>query len=428
MEQKIKPASGLKGTLYLPPDKSIAHRSAMFAALAETDSVIKHYSEAADPQSTLSCLQQLGVSIEKHGSAVTVHGVGRNGFQTPTEPLDCGNSGTTMRLLSGIVAGAGIEATLIGDASLSRRTMKRILNPLRMMGAKIEAREDNYAPIHFLKHDGLKSVTYELPVASAQLKSCVLLAGLFASEVTTVIEKIQSRNHTEVLLGLPVRNENGLIYVSSSREIEIPNQDYTVPSDFSAATFWLVAGSIIPNSHILLPNTGLNPTRIAALHILKRMGASIQCDDQRLQGREEVSDIVVKTAKLKATDINPEEVPNCIDEIPILCVAMAFADGTSTITGAEELRHKECDRLKATAELLAKAGVDFEERRDGFTIHGNPDLKPEGNDFHSYDDHRIAMSAAVMALKCSTESKIINAESSRISYPEFWNDLTKLMS
>ncbi len=271
-------------------------------------------------------------------------------------------------------------------------------------------------------------MTYELPVASAQLKSCVLLAGLFASEETTVIEKIPSRNHTEVLLGLPVRKENGLIYVNSSRKIELPGQDYTVPSDFSAATFWLVAGSIVSNSHILMPNTGLNPTRIAALHILKHMGANIQCDDQRLQGREEVADIVVKTAKLKGTDIHREEVPNCIDEIPILCVAMAFAEGTSTITGAEELRHKECDRLKAMAELLAKAGVDFEEHPDGFTIHGNPDLKPEGNDFHSYDDHRIAMSAAVMALKCSTESKIINAESSRISYPDFWNDLTKLMS
>lgn len=428
MEQKVKPASGLKGTLYLPPDKSIAHRSAMFAALAETDSVIKNYSEAADPQSTLSCLQQLGVSIEKHGSTITVHGVGRNGFETPKESLDCGNSGTTMRLLSGIIAGAGLEVTLVGDESLSRRTMKRIISPLRMMGAKIEARDDNYAPLHFKRHDGLKAMTYELPVASAQLKSCVVLAGLFAEQETTVIEKIPSRNHTEVLLGLPARTENGFIYVSSSREIKIPAQDYTVPSDFSAATFWLVAGSIVPNSHILMPNAGLNPTRIAALHILKRMGANIQCDDQRLQGREEVADLVVKTATLKATDINPEEVPNCIDEIPILCVAMAFAEGTSTITGAKELRHKECDRLKAMAELMTKAGVEFEEHPDGFTIHGNPGLQPEGNDFHSFDDHRIAMSAAVMALKCTSESKIINAESSRISYPDFWNDLTKLMS
>lgn len=428
MEQTVKPASGLNGILNLPPDKSIAHRSAMFAALAEKKSVIKNYSGAADPQSTLSCLKQLGVPIEQDGSTVIIQGVGRDGFSRPTEPLDCGNSGTTMRLLSGIVAGAGMEATLIGDASLGRRTMKRIIQPLRMMGARIEARDDNYAPLKFLGNKGIKAMSYELPVASAQLKSCVLLAGLFAREKTTVIEKTPSRNHTEVLLGLPVRKENGRIYVNSSRQIEIPAQDYTVPSDFSAATFWLVAGSLVRNSEISMPNTGVNPTRIAALHILKRMEADIQCTNKKLQGREEVADIVVKTSGLKATNIGPDEVPNCIDEIPILCVAMAFAEGISRITGAEELRHKECDRLAAMSQLLQKTGVDFKENTDGFVIKGNPDLKPAGNIFNSFDDHRIAMSAAVLALKCTSESKVLNAESSRISYPDFWGDLTKLMS
>lgn len=428
MEQKIQPAFGLKGTLQLPPDKSIAHRSAMFAALAEKKSVIKNYSVAADPQSTLSCLKQLGVSIEQTGSTVIVHGVGRDGFSKPSDPIDCGNSGTTMRLLSGIIAGSGLEATLIGDTSLSRRTMKRIIQPLRKMGARIKARDDNYAPLHFLGNDGIKAMNYDLPVASAQLKSCILLAGLFSNEETTVIEKIPSRNHTEVLLGLPVRKEKGINYIISSRIIKIPEQNYTVPCDFSAATFWLVAGGLIGNSEILMPNTGVNPTRIAALEILERMGADIQCDNKKGKGREEVADIVVRSSVLKATNIGSEEVPNCIDEIPILCVAMAFAEGTSVITGAEELRHKECDRLAAMSQLLRKTGVDFQEKRDGFVIEGRPDLSPPGNIFDSFDDHRIAMSAAVLALKCTSESIILNAESSRISYPDFWGDLTKLMS
>ena len=428
MEQKVLPATGLRGELNLPPDKSIAHRAAMFAALSKKKSVISNYSEAADPQSTLSCLRQLGIPIEKKGSEVTVFGVGKEGFKTPTEPIDCGNSGTTMRLLSGIIAGAGLEATLIGDASLSRRTMKRIIAPLRLMGARIEARDDNFAPLHFMKHNGLKSVTYELPVASAQLKSCILLAGLFSEEETIVIEKIQSRNHTEVLLDLPVYRETGFMTIHSSNKIVIPAQNYTVPSDFSAATFWLVAGSLIQNSEVALPNTGVNPSRIAALNILSRMGADIVCKNKKLQGREEVADIVVRTSRLNATQIGPDEVPNCIDEIPILCIAMAFAEGISMITGAEELRHKECDRIQAMSELLAKTGVDFEELSDGFIIKGNPNLKSQGTNFESYHDHRIAMSAAVLALKCTTESTIQNAESSQISYPNFWSDLTDLLN
>lgn len=426
MDQKVRPAKYLKGTLQLPPDKSIAHRSAMFAAISEERSVIHNYSDAADPQSTLSCLQELGVPVEKNGNSVTVHGVGRDGLKSSDKPIDCGNSGTTMRLLSGIIAGAGLEATLIGDSSLSRRTMKRIITPLRMMGARITARDDNYAPIKFSKHKGLKAISYPLPVASAQLKSCILLAGLFGDNETTVIESVPSRNHTEVLLGLPVEEKSGQYFIHSSRNQNIPAQNYTVPGDFSAASFWLIGSSILPDSSLKLVNVGINQTRIAALNILRRMGADIKFSKKGLQGREEVADLIISYSGLKATDISEKEIPNCIDEIPILGVAMAFADGTSKITGAAELRHKECDRLSAMAHLFNEAGVKYEELSDGFIIHGNPDLKPNGTKYNSFDDHRIAMSAAILSLRSMSDSTVVNAESSRISYPDFWDDLDKL--
>lgn len=426
MTETVQPVSTLKGNLELPPDKSISHRSALFAAISEEKSVIQNYSKAADPQSTLNCLRRLGVDIEKNGDEVTIDGVGRSGFSTPDLPLDCGNSGTTMRLLSGIVAGAGIRCSLIGDESLSSRTMKRIIEPLKKMGCNIEGKNSEYAPLQISSHQGISGIRYPLPIASAQLKSAVLLAGLFGEEPTEVVETVMSRDHTERLLDLKSEPYGSGKIISSSIHVKIPEQNYRVPGDFSAASFWLVAGSIQENSKITLPGVGLNPSRIAALTILDQMGAMIERSANRIEGKEPVSDLTVSSSELKAVNLDPALVPNCIDELPILMVAMCFADGTSEILGAEELRHKETDRLAAMKEILASSGANIEIKKDGMIIHGSPDFNPQAATFNPYHDHRMAMAAAVLATKASGESEILDADCTAISYPDFWTHLHQL--
>ena len=428
MTESIKPVSSLRGSLQLPPDKSISHRSALFAAISKEKSVIQNYSEAADPQSTLDCLKRLGVKIEKNGNQVTVNGVGRTGFSIPKLPLDCGNSGTTMRLLSGIVAGAGIRCTLIGDESLSARTMKRIIEPLKQMGCNIKGKNGEYAPLEVSPHNGIKGMRYPLPIASAQLKSAVLLAGLFGEEPTEVVENVLSRDHTERLLDLKSEPYGSGKIIRSSLSDVIPSQSYRVPGDFSAASFWLVAGSIQPDSEIKLPGVGLNPSRIAALKVLDQMGANIKRSDNRMEGKEPVSDLIVSSSELQAIELDPALVPNCIDEIPILMIAMCFAGGTSVISGAEELRHKETDRLMAMKEILELSGAEIEEKRDGMIIHGNPAFKPEPASYNPYHDHRMAMAAAVLATKAAGVSQISDSECTAISYPDFWTHLHKLGS
>ncbi len=426
MIQKTGAVRHLKGEITMPPDKSISHRAAMFAALSDETSTIQNYSEAADPQSTLSCLKKLGVSVKKDANLVEIAGAGRDGFKTPTVPLDCGNSGTTMRLLAGIVSGAGVECQMTGDASLSSRTMKRIITPLRQMGCVIDGRDGEFAPLLIGKHSGLKAMRYPLPIASAQLKSAVLLAGLFGEEPTEVVESVASRDHTERLLGLPTEPYGTGKVIRSSRNQPIPAQNYIVPGDFSAAAFWLVGGAIHADSEITLMNTGINPTRTAALHILKEMGADIEENNLRPAGMEPVADLVVRSSRLKPVQLDPALVPNCIDELPILMVAMCFADGTSVITGAEELRHKETDRLSAMAEILSSSGATIEVNRDGMVIHGNPAFIPEGAAHKTYHDHRMAMSAAILSSKAKGDSEIEDAECTAISYPDFWTHFQKL--
>ena len=426
MNQKVRPAQSLSGILNLPADKSISHRSIMFASLHEGTSIITNFSNAADPHSTIACMRGLGISISENEDQVVVEGVGRNGLQTPDDQLDCGNSGTTMRLLSGIVGGAGILATLIGDESLSARTMKRIIDPLGRMGITIDARDDDFAPLHISRPDPLKPLHFPLPIPSAQLKSCVLLAGLFGDENTEVIETLPSRDHTERLLGLPIEDNGEQKIITSSKYDTIPEQSYRIPNDFSAAAFWLFAGAIHPDAEIELPNVGMNPTRTGALDILKQMGANIIIENRHNEGAEPVANITVRSSELQPVDITEEIVPNCIDELPILTIAMLFADGTSRISGAEELRHKETDRLAAMTEILKKAGADFTEHEDGFEIKGNPDFKPQPSSFESYHDHRIAMSAAVLSLMADHPSKIKHAECTAISYPSFWDDVAIL--
>ncbi len=429
MNQKIYPSDSLRGTLTLPADKSISHRAALFASIAGKESNITNFSQADDPQSTLACLRQLGVPVEQRSNhSVTIKGVGRSGLHTPDKPLDCGNSGTTMRLLSGIVGGCGLEATLSGDKSLNQRPMRRIIDPLREMGVEIEARKGEYAPLQIKGRKENTSLDFTLPIASAQLKSCVLLAGLFGTDDTIVREKLQSRDHTERLLNLRIEEKEGSgRKIFSNNQVQIPEQSYRVPADFSAASFWLVAGAIHPDAEIEMTGVGLNPTRTALLDILNEMGADISVYNETNEGREPVGDLIVKSSSLKATNISSDVVPNCIDEIPILAVAMLFAEGTSVIRGAEELRHKETDRLKAIADIFTKVGASFEVFEDGLKIQGNPTFIPERARLDSYDDHRIAMSAAVLTLLGDGPSLIRNAEVAKISYPTFWEDLQTLV-
>lgn len=428
MIKKIQPSLELKGVLKLPSDKSISQRAAIFSLLHEGESVVGNFSAAQDPQSTLSCVQQLGAKVREEDDKLLIKGVGREGLVEPKEDLDCGNSGTAMRLLSGVLAGAGISAKLTGDPSLSRRTMTRIITPLEEMGAYILARNGAYAPLFINRIDPLKPLRFELPIPSAQLKSCILLAGLFGEEKTQVIEKLPSRDHTERLLNLQQEMENGQKTISASLADEIPNQSYTVPGDFSAAAFWLVAGAIQEKSELKLEHVGLNPTRNALLQVLEEMGATISIENEGMEGAEPVGDILVKNSDLKAIELDPKIIPNCIDELPILAVAMLFAEGTSIISGAGELRHKETDRIMAIAQMLKAVGANFEEQEDGLIIHGDPAFTFKSAEFKSFHDHRIAMASAVLSLKGKEASSILDAECAAVSYPAFWQDLEKVKS
>ena len=400
----------------------------MFAALHQGDSTITNFSDAADPRSTVDCLRGLGVTVIRDHSTLIVRGRGRSGLTEPDSELNCGNSGTTMRLLSGILAGAGIKSRLVGDSSLSTRTMRRIIEPLRQMGVDIRGRDGDFAPLDIERTERLRPLEYELPIPSAQLKSCVLLAGLFGEEPTRVIEKIPSRDHTERLLKLQVEDDEqkGYRIITSSTQDDIPEQSYAIPGDFSAAAFWLAAGAIHPEGEIRLQKTGINPSRTAFMDILQEMGADLSIDNERMEGEEPVADITVSSSELKPINIARDRIPNCIDELPILAVTMLYSDGISRISGAEELRHKETDRLMALADILTKAGADFIEFKDGLEIHGRPDFQPASSVYNSFHDHRIAMSAAVLSLMGSEESIVKGAECTGISYPSFWNDLRLL--
>ncbi|MEX0770443.1 MAG: 3-phosphoshikimate 1-carboxyvinyltransferase [Balneolaceae bacterium] len=430
MDKEVSGAGQLSGELTLPPDKSVSHRSAMFAAIADGESTIDNYSPAADPQSTLACLRQLGVPVDTDTgkeNRIRIRGVGREGLKEPLSDLDCGNSGTTMRLLSGILTGAGVRSRLTGDASLSARTMKRILEPLRQMGGRITGRHDNYAPLDIQPDGVIQGIRYPLPIASAQLKSAILLAGLFGENPTEVIETGPSRDHTERLLQLPEEEYGNGKIIRSSLRSPIPIQNYRVPGDFSAASFWLVAGAIHPEAEILIRNMGLNPSRTAALQILQEMGADIEVRESEVSGPEPMGDVTVRSSGLRAVNLPPSLVPNCIDELPVLMVAMCFAEGRSEITGAEELRHKETDRLQAMANVLTASGGKFEVRKDGISIHGRGgSYRPDPAVFESEHDHRVAMASAVLALMADGRSTVRGAECTAISYPGFWSDLKSL--
>ena len=426
MTHSISRADSFSGRAHLPADKSVAHRAALFAAIANGPSTLHNFPPSADPQSTLSCLRQLGVPIETSpDSSVTIQGVGLSGLSAPDSPLDCGNSGTTMRLLSGVLAGQPFSSELTGDASLSSRPMERIARPLRTMGATVTL-TDGHAPIRIQPCESLTGIRYKLPVPSAQVKSCVLLAGLWAKGQTVVHETVRSRDHTERMLNLTIRSTDDGRTIHSDSSCKIPHGTFSLPGDFSAAAFILVAASIAGTAPVHMSGVGLNPSRTGLLAVLRRMGANIQISNRRTSGVEPVGDLSVHQNPLRGVTVGGEEIPNVIDEIPVIAVAGAFAEGVTSIRDAAELRYKECDRIQAMVTNLRALGAKVEEYEDGLAVTGMVPLN--GARVSSHDDHRIAMAMGVAALGAHGTTTIEDAHAAAVSFPEFWDTIAALQA
>ncbi len=420
----IEGADSLVGNVDVPADKSIAHRSILFAAISEGTSRVVGFPDAADPQSSLACVRALGVTVEEDEGDLVVHGQGLHGLKKPAGDLDCGNSGTTMRLLSGILAGQPFDTRLIGDASLSVRPMRRIIDPLQKMGAQLSA-VDGHAPlVIFGREAPLKAISYRLPVASAQVKSCVLLAGLYADGETSVIESEASRDHTERMLGLSRFETGEDRIISATGGVAPPARIWSIPGDFSAAAFLLVAASLLEGSLIRLPRVGLNPTRTGLMDVLRAMGADIRVENEREVSGEPIGDLVVKSAQLTGIRVDGDIIPNLIDEIPILAVAGALAEGVTEIRDASELRHKESDRIAAVVTGLRAMGAKVEEFEDGLAITGGSTLT--GADIATHHDHRIAMAFAVAGLTATGQTRIQDAGIADVSFPGFFDVLDAL--
>ena len=422
---KIKQINGLNGTITVPGDKSISHRAVMLGAIAKGTTHITGFLMGEDCLSTIDCFRKMGVQIDVSDNEVVIHGVGLHGLKRPQEQLYTGNSGTTTRLLCGILAGQDFDVTMTGDASIQKRPMNRVITPLSKMGAKINGVDGNFCPLTLHGADNkLHGINYELPVASAQIKSAVLLAGLYAQGQTTIIEPAPSRDHTERMLralGVDIKSQGRTIVLTPPKDLTAKNVN--VPADISSAAFFLVAGAIIPNSEITIKNVGVNPTRTGVIDVLKAMGADIT-ESNFKNDVEPTCDLTVRTSKLKGTIIGGKVIPRLIDELPVLAVAAAFAEGQTIIKDAHELKVKESNRIAAMVTELNRAGADVKETDDGMIINGGKTL----NDaiFETYNDHRIAMSMAVCALGCNGESEILNQDVVSISYPDFFDTLQKL--
>lgn len=429
---ELTKSPGLRGELLLPPDKSISHRAIMFASIARGESRVRNFLKAEDPLSTLNAFRMLGIEIAaeaetSQGSGnVIINGKGLYGLEEPFDVLDCGNSGTTVRLISGVLAGSPFFSALTGDASLRQRPMARVIQPLQAMGAQIRGRkQDTLLPIA-IKGSDLKALHYKMPVASAQVKSCLILAGLYADGATTIYEPYKSRDHTEKMLvsmGADIESDGTTLTVRGGKELGAI--DVTVPADFSSAAFFIAAALIVPGSELLIKDVGVNPTRTGLIDVLRGMEAAVELVNRRELSGEPVADIYCKTAgALKAAKIDRADMPAIIDEFPILCVLASQADGTTEIRGAEELRVKESDRIRAMASELGKLGVEIEEYPDGISIKGKSALKGAGVDSHG--DHRVAMSMAVAALVAEGQTVINDASCVDISFPGFFELLRSL--
>lgn len=418
---KIKKQTGLRGTLTVPGDKSISHRAVMFGALAKGTTRITHFLEGADCLSTISCFRKMGIEIERNQDQILVHGKGLHGLQAPSGTLDVGNSGTTTRLISGILAGQNFSSELDGDASIRTRPMKRIMAPLASMGADIISRNNNGCAPLIITGKPLHAVHYDSPVASAQVKSCVLLAGMYADGITSVTEPFLSRNHTEIMLnyfGAKVSSTGTSAAIYPEPVLEA--RDIVVPGDISSAAYFIAAGLLTPDSEILLKNVGINPTRAGILKVCRSMGADITLLNENPEG-EPTADLLIRTSSLKGTVIQGADIPTLIDEIPMIAVMAAFAQGITIIRDAQELKVKESDRIAVMVDNLKRMGADIEGTDDGMIIHGGRPLHGAAIDSHL--DHRVAMSFAVAGTICEGEIEIQDAQCVDISYPEFYKDL-----
>ncbi|HZP25883.1 MAG TPA: 3-phosphoshikimate 1-carboxyvinyltransferase [Dehalococcoidia bacterium] len=422
MNSVVKQAKRLRGSIEVPGDKSISHRAAMLNAIAGGSATIENFQQGEDCQATLNCFGRLRVNWERLAENVLrIDGVGLHGLREPSDALDCANSGTTMRLLAGLLAAQPFAATITGDESLRSRPMGRIIEPLRLMGAEISGRDDNYAPLR-VQGRPLKGVAYRTPVASAQVKSSILLAGLYAEGETTVTEPTTSRDHTERMLtamGADIRGEGTSVRVRPARQLQALS--LRVPGDISAAAYWLVAACIHPDAEVYLPAVGVNPTRTGILEALRAMGADIEVTNERSLGSEPVADLTARSSQLRGIMLAGDIIPRLIDEIPLLALVAACADGETQIRDAAELRVKESDRIRTTAQELRSLGAEVEELEDGLRIQGPSPLF--GAEVQSHGDHRLAMTLAVAGLAAQGATNIGNSHVVAVSYSQFWHDL-----
>ena len=411
------PGASVNGDIRVPGDKSISHRSIILSSIANGRSNISGFLQGEDSLNTIRAFRQMGVSIERNADRVRVDGVGLNGLGAPADDLDMGNSGTAMRLLLGLLAGQSFDSRLIGDASLSSRPMRRVIDPLQSMGALIESESGGRAPLQVRASRGLQAIHYDMPVASAQVKSCLLLAGLYADGETVVREPAPTRDHSERMLrafGCEVESTDSVIRMRGRQTLTAC--DVEVPADVSSAAFFMVAASIAPASDITLQHVGINPTRTGVIDILRLMGAEIELLNRREIGAEPVADIRVRSAQLSGIDIPLELVPLAIDEFPVLFVAAACARGTTRLSGAEELRVKESDRIQVMADGLSALGIETQVKDDGIVVEGGQIV---GGTVASHGDHRIAMAFSVASLRATQEICIEDCDNVKTSFPEF---------
>ena len=424
MDKVVEKSNGLRGEIIIPSDKSISHRAAIFSLLCDKPLKITNFSKGEDCHSSLRVISQLGAKVEFLSEQELIITPPQK-IEPPKEVLYCGNSGTTMRLMSGLLAGQDFDSVLTGDESLSKRPMKRVITPLSQMGGKIES-NDFKAPLKIFGQK-LRGINYNSPLASAQVKSCILLAGLFAQGETTVTEPYLSRNHSELMLqylGADISAKNTTVKIKPSK---LTSKDIEIPGDISSAAFFLTAGAIIPNSKIKMNNVGLNPTRIGIIEVLEKMGANLKFENEKFINGEKVGDIIISTSTLKGTIIEGDIIPKLIDEIPVIAVLATQAEGQTVIKDAQDLRNKESDRIKVVVEGLKSIGADIEETPDGMVINGKTELLG-GAEIESFHDHRIAMSFYITGLICKNPLTIKGFEWVNISFPEFEKLITELNS
>ena len=414
----VSPCNSLSGVITIPGDKSISHRAIMMGSIANGVTKVSGFLEGNDSLATLKSFQKMGVDIDQSGSKLTIKGLGMHGLKAPTKPLNLGNSGTSIRLMSGLLSAQSFDSELCGDESLSKRPMDRIIDPLRQMGAKISG-VNSKPPLYISGNQPLKAITYELPIASAQIKSCLLLAGLYAQGKTCIVENVTTRDHTERMLrgfGYQVTCSDNCITLDGGGELEACDID--IPSDISSAAFFMVAGSIAKDADLTLKTININPTRTGIIEILKLMGADIVLSNETEMAGEKTADIQVRSADLKGIEIPNELVPLAIDEFPVLFIAASCAEGETLLTGAKELRVKESDRIQVMADGLKILGIKTEVLDDGIRIQGGQFSKPSAP-IKSQHDHRVSMSFAVASAACNFDIKIQGVDNVKTSFPNF---------